>query len=551
MGKRRRILAVCGGLALSLSCGLIVSNSLQKPAVSVSAGSSKRYAFNSSTVVDGRINTGDLRVTGAVSGVDSSLLFAEGKAIAKMRINNYKAAQIEKLYQADFRVELASLSDGGAFRACSGLPSVSSTSTDKGVLSFNIEKKVGSVFFSVYESYGEGMNTEILAPKEIAGLDEGEKADFSITVLTSGKVTVSINGSKVVDNASLLESGTGYFGFFSEGKNNVKLSNAVVYGYTYNAPENVPSYTETFDKELGSYNANYFYTEADSSPVTPSYLGVDKDVGALHFSNVSNAHISTKYMYSNFLMEFDIPQMRKTATYDENGSVISPITTGFGVGWGIEDPMSTAGQTWSNSTWIHFENIRIDGNVDHTVENAAPMVRLYSARSAYSSVPLSKNFFSTKEKRVPYIKVSLVNGDLNVYVRYEGEASYGDPIFHYDLGETAEGYLRILTLGDSSVPSKGISYASISNFSIDDLHIENLDAPSYRQETSVDYRSNGVSGASDFDYTTKTDDSDLVGNKLKSGDAKAKGNAAGLITAFSVPSFLALGTLLVTFLKRR
>ncbi len=551
MGKRRKILAFGGGLALTLSCGLIVANSLQKTAVSVSAGSSKRYAFNSSTVVDGRINTGDLRVSGAVSGVDSSLVFAEGKAIAKMRINNYKAAEIEKLYQADFRVELTSLSDGGAFRVCSGLPSVSSISTDKGALSFNIEKKVGTVFFSVYESYGEGMKTEILAPTEISGLSEGTKADFSITTLTSGKVSVSINGTKVLDNASLLESGTGYFGFFSEGRNNVKLSNAVVYGYTYNAPENVPSYTETFDEELGSYNANYFYTEADSSPITPSYLSVDKDVGALHFSNVSNAHISTKYMYSNFSMEFNIPQMRKTATYDEDGNVVSPITTGFGVGWGIEDPMSTAGQTWTNSTWVHFENIRIDENVDHTAENATPMIRLYSARTAYSSIPLSKNFFSSKEKRVPYIKVSLVNGDLNVYVRYEGEASYGDPIFHYDLGETAEGYLRILTLGDSSVPSKGIGYASISNFSIDDLQIENLDAPSYRQETSVDYRSNGISGATNFDYTTKTDDSDLIGNKLKSNDTKGGGNIAGLIAAFSIPSFLALGTILVTFLKRR
>lgn len=551
MGRKKNLFLLSGGIALSLTGGLIASTLLQKPAISVSAGSSKRYAFNSSTIVDGRINTGDLRVSGAVSGVDSSLLFAEGKAIAKMRINNYKTAGIEKIYQADFRLELSSLAEDGAFRVCSGLSSISSSSADKGALSFNIEKKVGALFFSVYESYGDDMKNELLAPIEVTGLTEGAKADFSITALSQGKVSVSIGGAKVLDNASFLESGTGYFGFFSEGQNEVKLSNATVYGYTYNAPENVPSYTETFNKELGCYNANYFYTAADASSVTPSYLSVDKDVGALHFSNVSNAHITTKYMYSNFEMEFNIPQMRKTATFDENGDAISPITTGFGVGWGIEDPMSTAGQTWANSTWLHFENIRIDETVDHTVENDKPMIRLYSATSCYSSVALSKNFFSSKEKRVPYIKVLLVNGDLNVYVRFEGEEAYGDPVFSYDLGETAEGYLRILTLGDTSVPSKGIAYASISNFSIDDLHIENLDAPSYRQETSVDYRGNSVNGADDFDYTTKTDDSDLIGNKLKNGGAKGAANNAALIAGFSIPTFLGFGTILVTFLKRR
>ncbi len=550
MGKKRFLL-LGGGIALSLSSGLLATSLLQKSAISVSAGSSKRYAFNTNTVVDGRINTGDLRVSGAVSGVDSSLLFNEGKAIAKMRINNYKGADIEKIYQADFRVELSSFADKGAFRICSGLPSISSSSTDKGALSFNIEKKVGTLFFSVYESYGDGMKNELLAPVEVSGLEEGAKADFSISAYSQGKVTVAINGKKIVDSASFLESGTGYFGFFSEGQNSVKLSNAVVYGYTYNAPENVPSYTESFDRQAGCYNANYFYTASDASPVTPSYLSVDKDVGALHFSNVSNAHITTKYMYSNFEMEFNIPQMRKTATFDEDGNVISPITTGFGVGWGIEDPMSTAGQTWANSTWIHFENIRIDSTVDHTVENSTPMIRLYSATSCYASSALTKNFFSSKEKRVPYLKVSLVNGDLNVYVRYEGESSYGDPVFNYDLGETAEGYLRVLTLGDTSVPAKGIGYASISNFSIDDLHIENLDAASYRQETSVDYRGNSVAGASNFDYDTQTDDSDLIGNKLKGGDVKDANNNAALISGFSIPAFFGLTAFLITFLKRR
>lgn len=543
MNKKNVAILLGGFLAISsLGASLALGNA---PA-SVSAGSSIRYAISENTVSDGRINSGDMRISGDVSGVDSSFLFRNGKAIAKMRINNYKDAELDYVYHSTFKVNLNRLEDNGAFRIVSGLPSVSSSYNEKGVLSFDIEKSVGNVFFSVTEHYGDGMGTILLEKQGVSGLKEGKEASFAIDVATSGKLTLTLNGSALLTEATLLESGAGYFGFISEGENNILLSHCVTYGYTYNAPENVPSYLETFDKEPGSYNANYFYSASDSSPVSPSYLAVDKDVGALHFSNVSNGHITTRYMYSNFSMEFEIPQMRKEAKYDENGTLTAPITTGFGMGWGIEDPLSTAGQTWANSTWLHFENISINSNLDHSVPNKNPRVIVYKATKAQSYVPLSKNFFDPSEKRVPTLKISVVNGVLDAYVRYEDETSYGLPIFHYDLGETAEGYLRILTLGDTSTPSAGLKNASISDFSIDNLAIENLDASNYRQETVVSYRPNGITGGTNYDYETKTDDSDLLGNKLsKKDDPKGKFAALfGSLALLSIP-------LIATFTKRR
>lgn len=512
--KKKKILFALGAASL-LGVGVSAAM-ISTPATSLSAGSSIRYVLSANSVVDGYINSGDLRVSGDVSGYGSSLVIKEGKAIAKMRINNYGDAGLKYLYRASFDLSLDSLSNQGIFRICSGLSGVSSAYSSKGALSFDIEKAYDTVFFSVTEHYGDDMETTLLSKQEITALKEGTKTTFAIDVLTEGKMTLKIGGKTILEDAPLLESGTGYFGFMSEGDNEVRISSPVVYGYTYNAPENVPDYLETFDKEPGSYNANYFYSSSDASPVTPSYLAVDKDVGALHFSNVSASQISTKYMYSNFEMEFEVPQLQRTATYDENGNITSPITSGFGIGWGIEDPMSSAGQTWTNSTWLHFENIAINGDIDHSVPNAHPRVVLYTAKKSRHLAELKSNFFDPSEKRIPTIKARLVDGVLDAYVKYDDE-EYGDSIFHYDLGETAEGYLRILTLGDSSVPAKGMGYASTSNFSIDNWSIKNLDAEKYRQETTVDYRSNGIDGGNDFNYTTKTDDSDLIGNKLGEG----------------------------------
>lgn len=520
-------------------------------AISVMAGSSLRYALSDNSVVDGYVNSGDLRTYGDVSGQGSSLVLGEGKAIAKMRLNNYGDAGVAYLYRASFDVYLDSLAAGGVFKICSGLPSVSSSSDNKGVLSIDIEKAYGAIFLSVHEHYGEGMETVILPKQEVASLAIGTKVRFAIDVENAGKMTLKIANKTILDGASLLESGTGYFGFMSEGDNKVLVSSMEVYGYTYNAPENVPDYLETFDQEPGAYNANYFYSASDASPVTPSYLAVDKDVGALHFSNVSAAQISTKYMYSNFEMEFSIPQLQRLPTYDENGVLTSPITTGFGIGWGIEDPMSSAGQTWANSTWLHFENIAINSTLDHSTPNKSSRVLVYSARKARHYTTLTSNFFDPNEKRIPTLKTRLVNGVLDVYIRYD-DGEYGDAIFHYDLGETAEGYLRILTLGDNAIPEKGLAYASISNFSIDDWSIKNLDAEAYRQETSVDYRSNGIEGGKDFQYNTITDEGDLIGNRVGEG-IKKKADVSyldGLLIFLTTLLFGGL-TFTVTAIKRR
>ena len=536
--------ALAGALGVGASVSLISTDSF-----SVSAGSSLRYAMSSSTVVDSRINSGDLRTSGDVKGEDSTLVLGEGKAIAKMKINNYVDAGLANVYNASFDVSIKNLAEGGVFRICSGLPSVSSSYDGEGSLIIEIENKFGFYFLSVTEYLGEGITNDLYKKAEAPWIKEAKSLSFSIFFETDGTYYLSINGDEIVSGEEALGSGAGYFGFMSEGDNEIRISSLNVYGYTYSSPENVPSYTETFEVEKGHYNANYFYSSSSAGPVSPSYLAVDEDTGYLHFSNVGNSQITTRYMYSNFSMEFEIPQMQKEAAMDEEGNITSPITSNFGLSWGESNVTDDPGNTWMYHTWIHFENLGYSSSIDHTVQNDMPFVTLYSSRSALYRVVLPEEyrFFSPKETRIPTLKLTMVDGVVDLYLKWD-KGEYGASFFHYDLGQTEEGYVRILTLGDSSMPSNGVKYLTSNNFSIDNLTLKNLDAESYRQETSVGYKANGITGGTDFDYTTNPDESDLIGNKLGGKKSEAK-NA--LPHAFDLSSlFDALSASFYFFFKR-
>ena len=536
--------ALVGALGISASAALISTESF-----SVSAGSSLRYAMSSSTVVDSRINSGDLRTSGDVKGEDSTLVLGEGKAIAKMKINNYVDAGLANVYNASFDVSIKNLAEGGVFRICSGLPSVSSSYDGEGSLIIEVENKFGFYFLSVTEYLGEGITNDLYKKAEAPWIKEAKTLSFSILFETDGTYYLSINGDEIVSGEEALGNGAGYFGFMSEGDNEIRISSLNVYGYTYSSPENVPSYTETFEEEKGHYNANYFYSSSSAGPVSPSYLAVDEDTGYLHFSNVGNSQITTRYMYSNFSMEFEIPQMQKEAAMDEEGNITSPITSNFGLSWGESNVTDDPGNTWMYHTWIHFENLGYSSSIDHTVQNDMSFVTLYSSRSALYRVVLPEEyrFFSPKETRIPTLKLTMVDGVVDLYLKWD-KGEYGASFFHYDLGQTEEGYVRILTLGDSSMPSNGVKYLTSNNFSIDNLTLKNLDAESYRQETSVGYKANGITGGTDFDYTTNPDESDLIGNKLGGKKSEAK-NA--LPYALGISSVLAaLSASLYFFFKR-
>lgn len=550
--KKFKSLICTSILALSLAGVVLVTNISNS--TGVSAGSSKTYVVSSTSVVDGHINEGDLKTNGGVYAKASSIIFDEtcdesSSILAKTKINNLSSSGVSELLSGSLSMDIKSMADTGSFSICFGLPSISSAITGKGTVEIRVQNIYGSLQISSYEHYGEGMSETLLAPKSVSALTFGKEFSISMSALSDRHFSFNINSAALVKNIPLNEEGSGFFGLFSNGKNDVVVTSLSAYGYTYSAPENV-DYLEKFDNE--SYNANMFYSTSSASSVfSPSYLAV-KD-GALRFSNTGPAHFTTRYVYSNFDLDFDIPYIQRKATYDADGNITSLISNWFGVAWGVAETDQLAASTTVYNKWIQFEGMPVY-NTDHTETYFNPRLVLWNKQSAAKIDSMSDNIFDPDYANDEAInmKITIKDGLFDLYYKLASQDDYGTAKMEYDFGDTTDGYVRIFTWCPSGVDDYGLAYSAVTNFSIDNFHITNTDSETVRQTiSSIPYSSNGISSATDYTYSTTTDDSDLIGSRIQS---LSSGNGNSWIIYVSVGAgvlLLASAAFVVIYIYRR
>ena len=116
------------------------------------------------------------------------------------------------------------------------------------------------------------------------------------------------------------------------------------------------------------------------------------------------------------------------------------------------------------------------------------------------------------------VKLTVIDGVIDLYYKIEGANSY-TKVYHYDLGVTQTGYVRIYTYGNNAAFEQGLEYTGVCNMTIDNFGITNLDNDTVKLiKANPAYRSNVTPAVKNFEYKTVTDDSDLLINKLKKGD---------------------------------
>lgn len=518
--RKTLLLASLGVLSLGIGTSLAA---MAKPVTMTKAGAGKTYIASDSSVVDGHINTGDFLLSGGVHANDKTVLFDEeckesSKLVGKAKINNYAKEEVTTLFSASFSIRIDALVSNGSFSIAFGLPRVSSSLSEKGVVEARFTAPAGDPYFSIIAHYGEGIEEELLPLSPLTAFGYGARTNVVLSATTDQKLTVTLGSTKVLDSASFREDGSGFFGFFSEGINTVSLRDFSIYGFTYDTPENV-DYTEYFDD--GHYNANVFYSNAQSSFLTPSYLGVDTDEtgnGTLRFSKTGPAYINTKYDYSNFSTEFEVPFIQRQAVQNEDGAYTALISNWFGIAWGVQNYTETTGETIAYDNWIQFEGIPVDGAL-HTEDYSNPRYVLWQKGKAVKIQAMEHNFFSVSDaqNRTLYLKMTMIDGVFSFYQRYEGSKGYGQPVMTYDFGTTPLGSVRIFSWALTTPSSQGIAYSGVADFSIDNWNITNLDAASVKQTISdPGYRENGIEAGSDYDYQTVLDDGDLLGNRIDS-----------------------------------
>ena len=308
----------------------------------------------------------------------------------------------------------------------------------------------------------------------------GDEITVSFDVLSEGKMSLSVNGTAMLnyDNEKIVAS-NGYFGFGQSAGSSVEIYDAEIRAATYDTPTN-SNISETFSD---GFNSAVLYSQGGASGYFTPEKVVCED-GVLKFTNVTaTGYISTRQEFSNFTMTYDIPHIQRQAELDAEGNVLVPATNWMGVSIGCSAVKTNSSVAVAQSLFFYMMPLYVNGT---PVSMSCVLLNNYNVLKQ-TSVTGEKNFFAVEngldaegKERTVNLKVEMLDGILQVFVKYEGEpANKYAKILDYNLGYTPLGYVQIWGYGDDfsyvqNNMANGLdSYCA--NFWIDNLVVENKD----------------------------------------------------------------------------
>lgn len=554
--KKYKLLIAAAAVAVGVAGAGLLPN-----AVTAKAGSSEVYIASSTSIDDTSINSGDFLTTGKVAAENGKAKFntlsEKEKLTTKTKAFNLKEYGVTTLLDFSSTLNFSSFAEDGNFSMAFGLNNLKNETGAEDSFAVKVNYDSASKKFSIGVSeYTKDGEISVYASMVIGAIKINRDVTFKVFVDTDCNLTVSVlptgasSETKLVSGYGLNVNPEGYISYISSGRNEITLSDPQILVYEYDAPETI-DYTETFDKN--GYNSNVFYSASTASPITPSSLSVEN--GALRFKNTAAAYISTRYKYSNFELSFDITDMARTATFDDNGNVVSLINSWFGIAFGVNSIDEAPDTTTRYSTWLQLG--RVVPGVENFVKPANVHYLLWDNNGNWNNVTDPQymtdfNPWSTKyDGEAINVKFAVTDGLVELFMKTDGDPDWGEPYFTYDFGKVKTGYVRIFTAGNTGIETKGIEYNDVGNFTIDNLSIKDTDHENAKTLLPTpEYKSNLWRKTPDYDYKTKPDDKDLIGNKISSGDMNGSSAKSGCASSVGL-SLPLIALAAIPFIKRK
>ncbi len=373
------------------------------------------------------------------------------------------------------------------------------------------------------------------------GYAYGEEIVIDFDVYSVGSMYLKVNNDVLLnhDNEKKVYT-SGYFGFGQSAPSSVEIYNAEVRAATYDTPTNA-NVNETFSD---GFNNALLYSEGGSGGYYSPQSVVCED-GVLKFKNVTaTGFISTRYEFSNFTMNFDLPHIQRQAELDADGNVITPATNWLGVSIGCSTIKANSTIAVAQSLFFFIMPQYVNGKA---VAMNCTLLNNYNTLKT-TSVTDSHNFFAPENgldgngKEITVnLKVEMIDGVLRVYCKYENDpVNRFFKIMEYDLGYTPLGYVQIWGYGDDfnyvqNNMAQGLdSYCA--NFWIDNLRVENADSNPNLVE--VDFVSSKFQEQKDFVYV---DEWDNRMETLSKADAPSSGGCGSSISLGAITLCTLLG----------
>lgn len=573
---RKNKIKICSAFSVTL-LALLLFATLFVPIkmFTVYAGLDKTVVSDANSITDS-IDPAVFRVDAA-----STALYAEnGKAVFAATTSDYPVSKMTFRTRADNNREygVEQLFDYSAVFAINDIAADATFAFTFGLPRVNMEcgaEDSASLFFSVTEVKGGAKRLAFSVAERTPSGDRvlvEERAFVYPQPQLCEEFTLKLNVK--TDNTAdiLLKSGAeevkfkgisfsvgtnGFVGIFAKGDVSAYIRdvNFTVYS-EYSAPENV-DFTETFEHGgVDCYNKNLIHTEAKASAMPDSSLSV-KD-GALVFNNAGNGFVATKYMYSNFELNFDITHLQRTAAYNADKSLKNVISGFWGVSFGVRET-GYVDHVW-NTRFLLFQSFPFEENYDRTKpyegktkyqlgEYLSTTRKSVNPDKTRGEIDLWDAEIDKREDKTVNIKISLIDGVFKLFMKYNGE-DWKDPVLEYDYGFTPLGYIRIWTQGGTAIPEKGAAYARAGTFTIDNLSVKNMDAESAKNTLpDPEFSSNIREQTPDYNYVTKPDPNDLSFGE--SGGVSSRGcNAAAGKTSAVVALVSVVGATVTVWRKR-
>ena len=438
-------------------------------------------------------------------------------------------------------MNIIDIPSGGTFVFAMGLPERKSNFGSNGSLEFAFTKS-GEDYVLGVKKYNSPFSVSNLA----SGLSVGEEVKLVIDINLDGSMQI-VEEQNTLTNVNIgTTMPTGYVALGYKGeKCKTKLTNFVIELADYDNPTNPGDIVENFDNN--EFNANLWWSEAQTGAQGPSYAHVENNY--LKISNAHKPHFTSLYQYSNLSLEFELFDFG-CYTEDEDGNPIEysseALTVFLGVGSYTEDIYTSITRT--TSLKITIGGTTAGGGRDVTEVYNRVSFSSYGDTATATMTTVNPCDKVLTDGRRTNVKIEVVDMVAKLWLKYDTDASYGQPILEMKLRSQPTGYVRFGCYGDTQVDTNGWERTLMPNFSLDSIKLKNLD---YEPKICAmpTFRSNVYDTGSDWPYVDKDRDTDLLVNRLD--QTTANSGCSGSIVETMGVALLTIMIAMVFVIKRR
>ena len=455
---------------------------------------------------------GDWKYKGNISVVDGDLFFNDKSTSDNMLINYtevQRSQNIKNTFYINFNLNLKTFSENKQFGLAYGLENfISTIGSPKS--SFIYFEKIGSNYFVGINTYDEkGNEQKILDKTQLKNTVNVNNILVEVTILNDNSITLSIDKEVYFISTPTEKVGRveGLIGFGQVGAGVKNIENEIYVKFNqltnlyYDTPTAPRESLATFDNDEFNKNEWYVFNRRVNGS-----RGIVVEDGVLFFDGAGETSMfSTKHIYSNFELIFDVYGAKNTP--DENGpfGASNVLCIAFGDGFAAYDENPSPVK---NGTFFAFDAGRDEETGKRNRDTYAYISFDGKNTEVIRDIPAKYGFFNEDFDPTTKVRIciTVIDGVLEIKMKLATEIEYETIYTHvYPNYYTPSGCIRLMANHNNL---RYVKYNMPTNLKVDDIRLYNFDVDPSVSE--VEFVSNKTKEIPDYYYEDTWSNKDLL-----------------------------------------